>query len=389
MVEVLVAGGGPAGAVAALVLARRGVRVLLADAGLDPGVPGTITVGPGALAAFSAVGLASEVTAVMRPLAGLDLRRGPRRISLAGPGEMGLVAARTLGEGLRQAAARAGAQVREGVHVGDPLLDGAVVRGATLTDGTRRVRLPAAVTIAADGRGSMLARSLGLLHHPRVMRRRAVVARFAGMVDPPAGKELHLLREGWAAVTPLPDGEVLLHVVGSAGREGEAPLHAMRRLVASDPHLAARLVVAEVVGGPWAVGPVEAMAPRPGGPGVLLAGDAAGCVETLGGHGLHVAVCGGALAARVALAVLERPELAGHLELARRRHAAFGAELRMARAVRLMAGRPAGQRVLVALAGHVPAVGRAVLGGFAARASGCTVADRPASPRQGRVQEPS
>src|ERR671917_123538 len=72
MVEVLIVGAGPAGAIAALMLARAGVRVLLVDRARFPRdkLCGD-TLNPGALRVLERAGLRDRVESVSRPLEGM------------------------------------------------------------------------------------------------------------------------------------------------------------------------------------------------------------------------------------------------------------------------------------------------------------------------------
>ena len=83
-------------------------------------------------------------------------------------------------------------------------------RGAT-------VRLPAAVTIAADGRRSSLAFALGLARQPARPRRWAIGAYYEG-VDGLAGiGEMHIRAGHYIGVAPLPGGVANVCLVSPAG----------------------------------------------------------------------------------------------------------------------------------------------------------------------------
>ena len=72
MVDVLIAGAGPAGSIAAIRLARAGARVLLVDRARFPRdkLCGD-TLNPGALRLLDGAGLRARVEAVSRPLEGM------------------------------------------------------------------------------------------------------------------------------------------------------------------------------------------------------------------------------------------------------------------------------------------------------------------------------
>ena len=140
MVDVLIAGAGPAGSIAAIRLARAGARVLLVDRARFPRdkLCGD-TLNPGALRLLDRAGLRARVEAVSRPLEGM-LITGNGGVHVRGTYGRGLFARaltrRVLDQLLVDAAIAAGAQFQDGVRVDGPLVDEsggrATVRGAVL-----------------------------------------------------------------------------------------------------------------------------------------------------------------------------------------------------------------------------------------------------------------
>ena len=99
--------------------------------------------------------------------------------------------------------------------------------------------------------------------------------------------------------------------------------------------------------------------PRAAGePGLLLAGDAAGFIDPMTGDGLRFALTGAELAAAVALEVFagSLPIDRAHLELARRRRAAFRAKWRFNRALRSLVSSPRGVAAAAVAREAVPSV---------------------------------
>ena len=123
--DVVVAGGGPAGAIAALVLARAGHRVRVFERGRfpRPKLCGD-TLNPGALARLGAHLDLTPLRAAGLPLAGMRLS-GPGGASVEGrypAGRTGLAVTRAhLDAWLLSAAAAAGATVEEGRRVDGPI----------------------------------------------------------------------------------------------------------------------------------------------------------------------------------------------------------------------------------------------------------------------------
>ena len=170
MDDVLVVGAGPAGAVAATVLARAGARVRLIDRATFPRdkLCGD-TLNPGTLAMLRRLGLAGgssrggcRSTACASPAKAASRSRAATRAACTAARSAGASSTPSL---LEQAIA-AGAAF-DGVAVREAIVDesrhGAIVRGVA----GRRPRIaPRAVVIAADGRRSTVAFGLGLARHP-------------------------------------------------------------------------------------------------------------------------------------------------------------------------------------------------------------------------------
>ena len=125
MLDVLIAGAGPAGAIAATVLARAGARVLVLERARFPRAKlcGD-TLNPGALAVLERLGLGSAIGPSI-PLAGMIVT-GNDGIRVEGryAGVTGrAIARRDLDWALLMAAAGAGARIEQGVLVQGPLVD--------------------------------------------------------------------------------------------------------------------------------------------------------------------------------------------------------------------------------------------------------------------------
>jgi flavin-dependent dehydrogenase len=179
MDDVIVVGGGPAGAVAAIVLARAGVRVRLLERVTFPRdkLCGD-TLNPGALCVLSRLGIPAADDGV--PIRGM-LVTGPGGARAEGwypAGVIGRSIRRSLlDQRLLQAAADAGVTVVEGIRVEAAITDGRMpVSGVAVQGGRGRTRIDARFVVAADGRSSRLARGLGLAQYGRAPRRWAVGA---------------------------------------------------------------------------------------------------------------------------------------------------------------------------------------------------------------------
>ena len=113
---------------------------------------------------------------------------------------------RSLDLALLANAAAGGVHVEESVLVREPIVEGNAVCGVAIAgaDG-RSLALRAPLVIAADGGRSRLARALGLARHPAAPRRWAVGAYFENVGQMSDCGEMHVRRDGYIGVAPLPD----------------------------------------------------------------------------------------------------------------------------------------------------------------------------------------
>jgi flavin-dependent dehydrogenase len=356
--EIVVVGAGPAGAVAALCLARAGVKVRLIDRARFPRdkLCGD-TINPGTLALLDRLGVAADVRQVSRPIIGM---------MVSGPGGAMVVAdypdgfaGRTLRRSvldqlLLDAAVRAGADCDDGVDVTAPRVNEAGrVTGVFVhrADG-RDSALPAGVVIAADGRRSRLASALGLARWSAT-RRWAFGVCMEGVTGVSARGEMHIRSGGYIGIAPLPGGIVNLCVVRDftdrRPAEDISAAQTISRAVQADAMLAPRFADAVEVSEVSVLGPLGVDVGAAGAPGLLLAGDAAGFVDPMTGDGLRFAIRGGELAARAAIEELTSGS-AAHGTLAATRRAEFTRKLRFNRAVRWLTGSSSGMHITELLA---------------------------------------
>jgi len=357
MVDVLIAGAGPAGSIAAIRLARAGARVLLVDRARFPRdkLCGD-TLNPGTIALLERLRLTAGLAAAARPVDGMIVtgERGVRVRAEYGAGAKGLaMLRRDLDAALAGEAVSAGVRFEDGVVVRGPLMEsagrGARVRGVILAgrDG-KDLRVPAPLVIAADGRRSRLALPLGLSRHPPHPRRWAIGAYFDGVAGLTSFGEMHVRRGRYLGIAAVPSGAANVCLVVPApasaargSRDGgfDDPSGLLQRAIADDPALRERFADARMTTAPVVLGPLAVDARAAGAPGLLLAGDAAGFIDPMTGDGLRFAVRGAELAAEAALASLAGANAHPHVTLARARRREFSAKWRFNRTLRRLVDR--------------------------------------------------
>ena len=380
----MIVGAGPAGATAALVLARAGARVRLVDRSSFPRdkLCGD-TINPGTLAELDRLGVSADVR-----------RRGLRVDGMTVTGGGGVVInacyprglcgrallRRDLDAMLVRHAVDAGVQFEPSVAVRSAIVDSAGRRTAVvgLEAGESRapIRIDARITIAADGRRSTIGFGLGVARHPPRPRRWAIGAYYEGVAasaSGPAFGEMHIRSERYVGVAPVPGGltNVCLVRPSSGGDDGlRDPAALLASTVAREAALADRFANARMVAPPAVLGPLAIDTAVPELDGLLFAGDAAGFIDPMTGDGLRFAIRGGVLAAEAALQALAHGWHGVHRGLASARRREFAGKQRFNRVLRSLVASPLAVAAASAGARLAPPILRAVV----ARAGDCDLA---------------
>jgi 2-polyprenyl-6-methoxyphenol hydroxylase-like FAD-dependent oxidoreductase len=328
-----VVGGGPAGVILSLLLARKGVAVTLLEAhdNFDRDFRGD-TIHPSVLELLDEIGLAERLHQLPHAkihTGALMTAQGPvtfadfRRLKTRFPYIMMLPQKDFLAFVAREAEKCPSFRLLMGARVEELIEEGGVVRGVRYEGREGPAELRADLTVAADGRGSRL-RNLGGFEQVktsppmdilwfRVPRLRedpdGGLAYFGG------GHMLVMLNRGeeWQAAYVI--------LKGSSGKLRAAGVEELRRgLAAAAPQYAERF---EHLSNWKQVSTLSVESSRVGRwfkPGLLLIGDAAHVMSPVGGVGINYAIMDAAEAANVLAAPLSEGRLSlDHLRDVQRR----------------------------------------------------------------------
>ena len=394
--DVLIVGGGPAGASTAFQLARRGVRVRVLERARFPRAKACAEcLSPQASRVLEDMGVLRELETRGVWLRGMTVR-APNGVSAQGDyathavhgfHDRGLAIRRELLDAaLLRRACDAGADVTEDCRVTDVLRDNhGSVCGVTVLDsgGSRAMRAP--IVVAADGLRSVVARRLGLARTAAWPRRISLVAHYRGVGDVTDYVEMHVERDGFVGIADVGEGVTTVAAVFPVRRAAEMSRDRsafLDRWLASKRQLAGRFQRARRDAGASAIGPFASHARRAWHPGALLVGDAADFYDPFTGEGIYAALRGGELAAAAVTQALEAPansSIFREYDAVRRREFGgkwvverfIGAGVAFApitnRAVRALAGTKGLADLLVGVTGDFVPASRVLTPGYLAR----------------------
>lgn len=366
--EVVVVGGGPAGAAVAARLAGAGHDVLVLDRAHFPRrKPCGECVNPAGVDALHSLGALERVLA-----AGPARLEGWRISTSSGASFDGSFPQDRPGFALPRAvldslllehAVACGADVLFGARAVGLVSEGGWVRGVRIREApggaVREVR--ARLVIGADGIRSVVARAVGAVRRAPRLRKLALTAHVRGIDGPPARGELRTRGVGCMGIADVGDGTANVTVV--------VPQHEARS-VAGDvdgffDRALARYGVphARRVDRVLATGPFDWPVRTAAFDGALLVGDAAGYFDPFTGQGIFRALRGAELASTAASAALREGDAsaAALRPYERERRRAFSAGERLQRGIEAVISREAVfERISRRLARH-PAVADAVV----------------------------
>ncbi|MDX6303261.1 MAG: hypothetical protein QOI77_230 [Blastocatellia bacterium] len=316
--DVIIAGGGPAGASAAIHLANSGARVLLLEQKKFPRAKlcGEF-ISPECTPHFERLGVAQQMFAAGPAKLTETVFYSPRGKSVSVPSSwfsargvaLGLSRAE-MDERLLRRASAAGAEVLEDAHVVNLLLkndrasDG--VEGVLVKHGDHEVSYRAPVTIDATGRTRALARRVAKSRKPAKPQRASLVAfkaHLEGAQVAPGACEIYFYRGGYGGLSSVENGRSNLCFIASAGavrESGTEAEHVMRTIVCQNRRAAYALEHAQACT-PWLAVSLEGFGRHTATPtsGLLSIGDAASFIDPFTGSGMLMALESGELAAGV------------------------------------------------------------------------------------------
>lgn len=358
--EVIVVGGGPAGAATAWALARDGIEVLVLDRARFPRDKICAEyLSPEASRILSDMDVLDEIER-MNPahLAGMRVRAPNGLVAdgefasnhgFRGFRDRGLAMRRTVLDEIVLRGARAvGAQVEEETRVTDIYCNGSTrVEGVTVLDREGKQRtLRSRFVIGADGLRSVIARRLGLVKVSRFWPRRiALVAHYQNVQGVGEMGEMHVDYDGYFGVVDV-GGLMNVAVVVPLSHANKIAdkTEFFEKWIAARPHLAERFHGAQRITPVRATGPFATTTHRAWSPGAALVGDAADFFDPFTGEGIYAALRGGELVAPyIAEALFYQSEsdesriLAGYDRVRKRE---FGGKWKLERIVGLATSHP-------------------------------------------------
>jgi flavin-dependent dehydrogenase len=317
-VDVLIVGGGPAGALLAGSLARAGVAVVVLER--SPAWrwrAGGVFSSPATMAALRRAGVDSTaLAAVARPIAAMRVETpsgATFRLTYGADdgGEPAVGFDRSaLDPALLRFAETAGADVRRGWTVNAVDLDALpAVAHARRPDG-EETDLAADVVVGADGLRSVVARAAGVARPTFLGERVGLTYHLADATERPCpDARMRILRDGYIGIAPVPGGRVNVGIVlgrswrGRLAREGAggvagAIVGAIPPAIDDATTWRAGSPLDHIAG----ASPLGHRVTRRAGDRWLLVGDAAGFLDPFTGEGLHRALVSAELAAAAILA---------------------------------------------------------------------------------------
>jgi flavin-dependent dehydrogenase len=322
--DVAVIGGGPAGSTAAILLAKRGYKVIALEKAHHPRFHIGESLLPMNLPVFERLGVLDKVRALGVFKAGADFEadneRGYNTFAFAraignSPPHAYQVWRQDFDKMLYDNARDCGADAREGHEVMKAEQLGArETRLEVRSDEGRTYQIHAQYLVDASGRDAFLSAKKKLRRKNDEHQSAAIFAHFRGAALRPgedAGNiSIYRFEHGWMWMIPMPDGVMSIGAVcrpeylkQRKGRTTEFLLETLK----SSAGLKSRIERAEIMSEVRVTGNYSYDSTRMGGPGWVMVGDAFAFLDPVFSSGVYLAMSGAEQAATVVDAALREP----------------------------------------------------------------------------------
>ncbi|MCA9598777.1 MAG: FAD-dependent oxidoreductase [Myxococcales bacterium] len=307
MLDVVVIGGGPAGAATAAELARRGRRVRVLEREQFPRFHVGESLLPCSLPFFERLGVVEELDARFVKKYGAEFvthdGQVERRYSFAEgmvphPASAWHAERSELDDVLLRAAERAGAEIDQGSDVRAVETSAAGARLRVRKNGAER-ELAARFVVDASGQGALLGRLRNIRKMDPVLKNAAVFAHFEGAFrhEGERGGDVTIVVDpaGWWWMIPLAKGRSSVGFVGPkrAFVEHKADAAGFAARIAKTPLLRERLADARRVAPVRSISDFSYSCRPVSGDGYLLVGDAAAFLDPVFSTGIHLGLMHG------------------------------------------------------------------------------------------------
>ncbi len=322
--DVAVIGGGPAGSTAAILLARRGHKVIALEKARHPRFHTGESLLPMNLPIFERLGVLDKVRALGVTKLGADFQadneRGYSTFAFSraignSPPHAYQVWRQDFDKMLYDHARDSGADARDGQEVLQ--VEQRNPRAFSLevqADDGRRYRIEARYVVDASGRDAFFAAKKRLRRKNRQHQSAAIFSHFRGAETRPgedAGNiSIYRFEHGWIWMIPLPEGMMSIGAVCRPEylkrRQGNTTEFLLETLN-QNPDLKRRIANAELAGEVRVTGNYSYDSTRMGGPGWILVGDAFAFLDPVFSSGVFLAMSGAEQAVAVIDEALRRP----------------------------------------------------------------------------------